>query len=617
VNDAPIGTNNTVTTLEDTAYTFAAVDFGFTDPADAPANALSAVKITTLPAAGSLKLSGVAVSAGDFVSLANISAGNLKFTPAANANGAAYAAFTFQVQDDGGSANGGVDTDTTARTMSVNVTSVNDAPIGVPTITGIVTEDQILTADTSGISDADGLGAFSYQWLRNAVAVSGATASSYLLGDADVGTQISVQVAYTDAQGSAEGPLTSAQTAAVANVNDAPIGSNNTVTILQDVTYVFTAGDFGFSDPNDNPANSLLAVRIAALPMVGSLTDNGAAVVAGQFVSVADIDAGWFVFMPASGTSGANYDAFTFQVQDNGGGSDIDTIARTVRVNVSAPGSVADGGLGPVIVILPIVDPSQPPGGTGTEPTPIYSIDTVPSSNAGADDQSGQTTITGGSGTQTAHEPAPEAAKDLREFKSSLATPQTSLPEWRSTSHRVSEFHISPARIKINQILLNFLNASFNTTQQSSREITADLGNGGFGEPHENQFISIETGIQLAGVAMSVGLVTWAMRGAGLLTTLLASMPAWRNLDPLPVLKDEEEDENAGKKWGFNDTGEAMNDESAVSNLWAMGDRAIDTWVDMGAAAFITPENISDKLGNDEMASFLRNVAPQADLSKS
>ena len=45
------------------------------------------------------------------MSVADISAGKLKFTPAANANGAGYATFTFQVQDDGGTANGGVDLD--------------------------------------------------------------------------------------------------------------------------------------------------------------------------------------------------------------------------------------------------------------------------------------------------------------------------------------------------------------------------------------------------------------------------------------------------------------------------------------------------------------------------
>ena len=44
VNDAPAGTDKTVTTLEDTAYTFAAADFGFSDPNDSPANSLSAVE---------------------------------------------------------------------------------------------------------------------------------------------------------------------------------------------------------------------------------------------------------------------------------------------------------------------------------------------------------------------------------------------------------------------------------------------------------------------------------------------------------------------------------------------------------------------------------------------
>src|SRR4029453_17586977 len=62
VNEAPAGTNGSVSTNEDTAYTLAAADFGFTDP-DA-GDSLSAVRIDTLPGAGSLTLSGAAVTAG-------------------------------------------------------------------------------------------------------------------------------------------------------------------------------------------------------------------------------------------------------------------------------------------------------------------------------------------------------------------------------------------------------------------------------------------------------------------------------------------------------------------------------------------------------------------------
>jgi Ca2+-binding RTX toxin-like protein len=133
VNDAPSGADKTVTTNEDTAYSFTAADFGFTDPNDAPANTLLAVKITTLPGSGTLTDNNVAVTGGQVVSLADINAGLLKFTPAANANGNGYASFTFQVQDNGGSP--GVELDSTPNTITVNVTAVDDAAVAITAIT--------------------------------------------------------------------------------------------------------------------------------------------------------------------------------------------------------------------------------------------------------------------------------------------------------------------------------------------------------------------------------------------------------------------------------------------------------------------------------------------------
>jgi hypothetical protein len=44
-------------------------------------------------------LNGVAVTAGQVISVADLSAGKLVFTPAANANGAGYASFGFKVSD--------------------------------------------------------------------------------------------------------------------------------------------------------------------------------------------------------------------------------------------------------------------------------------------------------------------------------------------------------------------------------------------------------------------------------------------------------------------------------------------------------------------------------------
>ena len=74
---------------------------------------------------------------------------------------------------------------------------------------------QTLTANTSGIGDADGLGTFSYQWIRGAAAnIAGATASTYRAVAADIGHTLKVRVGWTDGAANAEA-LTSAPTAAV------------------------------------------------------------------------------------------------------------------------------------------------------------------------------------------------------------------------------------------------------------------------------------------------------------------------------------------------------------------------------------------------------------------
>ena len=116
---------------------------------------------------------------------------------------------------------GTAETPTSAATTAV--ANVNDTPVGLPTITGTATEDSVLTASATSIADVDGLGTFSYQWLRAGNVISGASSTTYTLDDADVGAVVSVRVTYADGHGTTETP-TSAATSAVANVNDAPVG---------------------------------------------------------------------------------------------------------------------------------------------------------------------------------------------------------------------------------------------------------------------------------------------------------------------------------------------------------------------------------------------------------
>ena len=126
-------------------------------------------------------------------------------------------------------------TETLTSTASAAVVNVNDEATGTVTITGTAEQGQTLTADTSGIRDADGLPrnvVYSYQWQRGTTDSQGtitwadidsATTSSYRLTQADVGQKVRVVVRFDDDAGNAE-TLTSAASAAVANVNEAATG---------------------------------------------------------------------------------------------------------------------------------------------------------------------------------------------------------------------------------------------------------------------------------------------------------------------------------------------------------------------------------------------------------
>jgi hypothetical protein len=140
VNDAPSGADKTITAFEDARYTFTVADFGFSDPADG--NSLQEVVITTLPGSGSLFLLSfmpmppmgmqtikTPVAAGQAIPVAQISSGFFVYEPAANGNGNNYATFTFQVRDNGGTANGGQNTDQSSNTITFDITAVNDAPV--------------------------------------------------------------------------------------------------------------------------------------------------------------------------------------------------------------------------------------------------------------------------------------------------------------------------------------------------------------------------------------------------------------------------------------------------------------------------------------------------------
>ena len=122
--------------------------------------------------------------------------------------------------------NTGLDwTSETSRTLYLSLPANNPAS-GMPTISsdGAMDPGDTLTVATGTIADADGLGTFSYQWVRqdedgmNAEDIDGATGSTYILDDADGGKRVKVKVSFTDKLGRME------------EVESAPFPSSGTVT---------------------------------------------------------------------------------------------------------------------------------------------------------------------------------------------------------------------------------------------------------------------------------------------------------------------------------------------------------------------------------------------------
>ena len=103
--------------------------------------------------------------------------------------------------------------------VTAKIANVNDTPTGTVMISGKATQGQKLTAANT-LADADGLGAISYQWLADGTAISGATASTLTLTQAQVGKAISVQANYTDLLGTAESKTSAVMATKVTNVND-------------------------------------------------------------------------------------------------------------------------------------------------------------------------------------------------------------------------------------------------------------------------------------------------------------------------------------------------------------------------------------------------------------
>ena len=149
------------------------------------------------------------------------------------------------------------ETRTSAATDAVAAAPQPDRPAtGQPTITGTARVGETLTADTTGITDADGLvnATYSYQWVANdgitGTDISGETDATYTLAADDEGKTIKVRVIVTDDAGN-ETTLTSAATEAVGFVVQQQEASNTPATGAPTISGTAQVGETLTADTAD------------------------------------------------------------------------------------------------------------------------------------------------------------------------------------------------------------------------------------------------------------------------------------------------------------------------------------------------------------------------------
>ncbi len=156
-----------------------------------------------------------------------------------------------------------------AKTVSIAVANVNEAPEGGVAIVGEATENQTLSVDVTSLADPDGLGTLTYQWQRDTgtgfVGIAGATEATYTLTDDDAGALVRVIVSYTDAGGTFES-IVSAATAPVVDV----ISPATLAPLTEDMTRTITSRDLvgaGYT--------GMAFAIVGLVASSGTLTDHG------------------------------------------------------------------------------------------------------------------------------------------------------------------------------------------------------------------------------------------------------------------------------------------------------------------------------------------------------
>ncbi|MFN3235217.1 MAG: beta strand repeat-containing protein, partial [Gammaproteobacteria bacterium] len=304
---------------------------------------------------------GEEVSDNDVINSGEITAGVFQFEPVADENGADYASFSFTASDGTASSN--------SATMTIDVTSQADDPVvSDNTVTTDEDTTYIFSIADFNFSDGDSgdqlesitvtnidytIGGTLYIDLNGNNTYDSASDTEVLEDDVidnddimagifqfDPGAGVSGATYATFDFTASDGVASSNTATMTIDVNAIPVVTSNTVTATEDVTFVFSVGDFNFNDSDLTDQLESVTVSNISLPSGSYLYldadgdnqyDSGEEVSDNDVIDRDDITAGDFQFISSSDEFGTNYASFDFSASD--GIASSNTATMTIDVN--------------------------------------------------------------------------------------------------------------------------------------------------------------------------------------------------------------------------------------------------------------------------------------------
>jgi hypothetical protein len=410
----------------------------------------------------------------------------------------------------------------------INLTNVND---NAPTATDdayVTGEDAVLNVATAGVLtndldlDGDSLTAVLDAGPTNGTLDLNADGSFVYTPYADFFGTDSFDYHTTDSGGNSSNTVT--VTITVSAVNDAPIASDNSYSIPEGAHFNVDAPGLLGNDVDID--GDVLTVSLVSGPSNGTLILN---------------PDGSFSYQPDALFTGT--DSFTYQLTDG-----VASVIASVTFSVSFPshGSTA----------LPVPTPVEPVV-RDTSPLPVR--DPAPLSSVAELGDSGTVDrrFSTGSTSSAQRNKTVEEVVGVRGLTSDITINSTV----HESAYWVQKLSDAARRLQRKRDLDAF-GLSFDTGMLWDRldVIRDQLAN-------DLRFQMVTAGAATAiTTAFTTGYVIWTLRGGYLLATVLSSLPAWRMMDPLPILDSRKSTKDRQRKDDEEETLASLVDRESSSN---------------------------------------------------